>query len=171
MHFSRKLVIGAALTTAAMGMGVAYAQWTASGSGNGTAKAGSAQGVAAATVTYSGTTGLLYPGGAGQLQVSLHNPNTYPVKVTSVAQDTSAGMFVSSSAGAACTDAASSTHPTGVSFATQTQDATPADITLTAGQTATFTLNGVSMTGASDNGCQGATFTIPLTTSAVSTAA
>jgi len=179
-----KLAVGATVGATVLGMGVAYAQWTASGTGNGTAKAGTAQGVGAAVVTYTGITGLLYPGvsGTGQLQVSLTNPNSYPVQVTSVAQTVSDGThFVSSSVGSnGCTDdpatettpgnAATLAHPTGVSFATQTQDATAANITLTAGQTKTFTLNGVSMTGASDNNCQGATFTIPLTTSAVSTA-
>lgn len=172
--------IGAGIATGAtvLGMGVAYAQWTASGTGVGTAKAGSAQGVTAATATYSVTTGLLYPGGAGDLLVTLSNPNPYPVTVTQIAQDTSAGKFVSSDKPAgtnnatACTDDPASTpsHPTGVSFSQQTTS-----ISLAAhgnsGDHATVTLSGsVSMSGSSDNNCQGATFTIPVTTSAISAA-
>lgn len=183
MKLRYKVGVGIVAGATVLGMGVAYAQWTASGSGSGTAKAGTAQGVSAAIVTYSGSTGLLYPGvaGTGQLQVSLTNPNTYPVKVTSVSEVSDATHWVTSDvASNGCTDDPSTessagdvstlAHPTGVSFATQTKDASSADMTLTAGQTKTFTLSGVSMNGTSDNNCQGATFTIPLATSAISTA-
>jgi len=163
----RILAVGVPLAAVAIS-GVAFAAWTATGAGTGTAKATSA--VALVTATATTPTGDLYPGATGgALAVKFSNSNPYPVVITSVSQDGTS--FVSSTAGAACTDAAASTHPTGVSFTTASNPVggAVADWTVPAKAsdgtpgTAEYTIAGVAMTNASDNGCQGAAFTIPVT--------
>jgi hypothetical protein len=126
--------------------GVAYAAWTASGTGSGYAKAGTAQELTTDTVAV--TSGLLAPGLTGNVFVKITNPNTYAVQVTDVDRT---GAITS---GDATCDASDS-----VTFTDQniTQN-------IAAGATTTVTLtNAVSMSNASVNACQGKTFTIPVT--------
>jgi hypothetical protein len=133
---------------------VAYAAWTASGSGQGYAKAGTAQALTTVDVSAS-TTASLYPSGTGNVLLRISNPNPYPVQVTTV----SGSGAVTSDKGAAC-DAS-----TGVTFTNQ------AGLTLSvpASSAATFTLTGAAaMSNASDNSCQGAVFTIPVSLSGAS---
>ena len=133
---------------------VAYAAWTASGSGQGYAKAGTALGLTTVDVSAS-TTATLYPSGTGNVLLRINNPNPYPVQVTSV----SGSGTVTSDKGAAC-DAS-----TGVSFTNQTG----LTLNVPAGSAATFTLTGAAaMSNASDNSCQGAVFTIPVSLSGAS---
>lgn len=154
---TRKRIIGvgvALLTVAAAGL--AYAAWTTSGSGSGYAKAGTAQQLTTVDVSAS-TTPTLYPGSNGDVRIQISNPNPYPVRVTAIAGN-----------GAITADAG---HPgcvtTGVSFANQTG----LTIDIAANSNATQALTGAaSMTNASDNGCQGATFTIPVTLTGASNA-
>ena len=97
----------------------------------------------------------LYPGGTGNVLVSVTNPNPFAVTITSIA---GAGA-ITSNAGAAC-DAS-----TGVSFTNQTG----LSLALGAGATQTFTLAGkAAMSNASATTCQGAIFTIPVTVTATS---
>jgi hypothetical protein len=97
----------------------------------------------------------LYPGGTGNVLVSVTNPNSFAVTITSIA---GAGA-VTSNAGAAC-DAS-----TGVSFT----DQTGLSLALGAGATSTYTLAGkAAMSNASASSCQGAIFTIPVTVTATS---
>ncbi|HEX6761227.1 MAG TPA: hypothetical protein VF094_00360 [Gaiellaceae bacterium] len=98
------------------------------------------------------TTAQLHPGGTGDVVVSVNNTNPFPVTVTAV---NGAGT-ITSNKGVSC-DAA-----TGVTFAPQTPNVTvPANTGLTP---YVFTLAGAaSMSNASDNSCQGAIFTIPVT--------
>jgi hypothetical protein len=146
-----------------LGAGVAFAAWTATGTGAAGAKATAFQ---ALTVSAGTTTAQLYPGSSGDAVVSVTNPNPFPVKITQVAQDVSAGKFVSSDQGANCTDAAASTHPTGVSLTS----ATGAPLaTIAANSTSSFTLTGkVAMANTSDTLCQGATFSIPVAVTSTS---
>lgn len=151
----RVISVGAALI-ALVGAGLVYAAWTTSGSGSGTAKATSAQ--ALTTVDAAATTvASLYPGATGNVTIKVSNPNPYPVRVTSVAAN-----------GAITADAG---HPgcvtTGVSFTDQTGQTidVPAN-----GQTEVTLANAAAMSNASDNGCQGATFTIPVSLSGASNA-
>jgi hypothetical protein len=72
-----------------------------------------------------------------------------------------ATVAISSDKGAACNAA------TGVTFADQTGLA----LDIAAGATTTFPLRAVSMSNASDNSCQGATFTIPVEVTGASSAA
>ena len=143
--------------------GVASAAWGSSGTGTAASKALTFQTL---TVQNGTVTGQLYPGGSGDAVLSVTNSNPFAVKITQIAQDTSTGKFVSSDQGAACTDASGSTHPTGVTLATATGSPIA---TVGANATATVTLTGkVSMSASSDTGCQGATFTIPVTVTATS---
>jgi hypothetical protein len=144
------------------GAGVAVAAWSASGSGTAGAKATTFQ---ALTVSAGTTSAQLYPGGTGDVVLSVTNPNPFPVKITQVAQDTSAGKYVSSDQGASCTDA-NGTHPTGVTLTTTTGSPIA---TVAAGATGTVTLTGkAAMSNSSDTLCQGATFSIPVTVTATS---
>jgi hypothetical protein len=130
---------------------VAYAVWTASGTGQGYAKAGTAQALTTVDVSAS-TTATLYPSGTGNVLLRINNPNPYPVRVTSV----SGNGTVTSDKGAAC-DAS-----TGVTFTNQTG----LTLDVPGSSAATFTLTGAAaMSNASDNSCQGAVFTIPVSLS------
>jgi hypothetical protein len=148
----------AATITVLVGLGVtvAFAAWTTNGTGDGSARAQSAQ--ALTTVDVSATTpATLYPGATGDLRLRIDNPNPYPVRVTAVSGNGS----ITSDTGAACNAS------TGVSFTNQsglTLDVAP-------GSQATFTLAGsVAMSNSSHTSCQGAVFTVPVTLSGASNA-
>jgi P pilus assembly chaperone PapD len=107
------------------------------------------------TTSVATTSAQLYPGITGaNLYLTVNNPNPFAVTVTSVNAN-----------GAAVPDAghAAGCVTTGVTFATQATSQT-----IGGGASLSFTVPGVAMTNASDNGCQGATFTIPVTFTASS---
>lgn len=154
---TRKRIVAVGTTLIVLAAaGLVYAAWTTSGSGTGTAKATSAQ--ALTTVDAAATTNAsLYPGATGNVTIRISNPNPYPVRVTDVTGN-----------GAITADAG---HPgcvtTGVSFTDQTGQTidVPAN-----GQTEVTLNNAAAMSNASDNGCQGATFTVPVSLSGASNA-
>ncbi len=147
---SRKAIVALAVLMGAVVVGVAYAAWTTSGSGTGYAKASTASALTLSDATAS-TTADLYPGATGTVKIKVTNPNPFPVRITQVSQ--TSGGSITSDKGAAC-DAS-----TGVSFSNQTGLA----LDVPASSSASFTLNGaVTMSNASDNSCQGAVFTIPV---------
>jgi hypothetical protein len=159
---SRKLAV---LTTVAAMSAVAlvYAAWTTNGGGSGYAKAGTAEALTTVDVSAS-TTATLYPGGpAGDVLIKVSNPNPYPVKVTGVALNGSNADIAADAGHASCT-------PTGVSFTNQTglTISVPAKSGGTNGETQATLSGAASMSNASVNGCQGATFTIPVTISGAS---
>jgi hypothetical protein len=142
----RRIVAVVVGTAGALAATAAFAAWTVTGGGTGTATATSSQ---ALTTSVATTTAALYPGITGSnLFLKVNNPNPFPVAITSVNAN-----------GAAVPDAG---HPTcsttGVTFTT-----TAVTQTVPASGQATFTVAGVAMSNASDTGCQGATFTIPVT--------
>jgi hypothetical protein len=158
IRLPRKLVFVLAAIAALVVSGIILAAWSTSGSGNGYAKAGTASALTLSDASAS-TTADLYPGATGTVKIKITNPNSFPVRVTSVAKQASG--TITSDKGAAC-DAS-----TGVTFTNQSG----LTLDLTAGQTLTFTLNNaVSMTNASDNTCQGAVFTIPVDVTGASNA-
>jgi hypothetical protein len=147
----RKAVGLAAGIAVALGATAAFAAWTVGGGGTGTASAVSAVDL---TTSVAATTPELYPGITGaDLYLTVDNPNPFPVDITSVNAN-----------GAAVPDAG---HPTcvttGVTFST-----TAVTETVAANGSSSFTVAGVAMDNTSDNGCQGATFTIPVTFTAAS---
>jgi len=149
MRISKKLSIGALFAGAMLAGSIAFAAWTATGSGSGYAKATSAQALTTVDVS-AGTTATLYPGATGDVLLRIANPNPYAVTVTDVV---SVGA-IDSDTTAACDGA------TGVTFT----DQTGLSLNVPAGAAATFTLSGsVAMDNSSHTSCQGAVFTIPVT--------
>ena len=147
-RLSTRLGVATIFTGVLLVAGVAFAAWTASGTGSGYAKAGSIQALTTVDVSAS-TTATLYPGGIGDVKLSVSNPNPAPITITGV----SGNGTITSDKGAACNAS------TGVTFTNQTglSQVVPAS------GTATFTLSGsAAMSTASDNACQGAIFTIPI---------
>jgi hypothetical protein len=144
----RRLITGLSAMLVLGVAGLVYAAWTTNGSGSGYAKAGTAQ--ALTTVDVSATTAAtLYPGADGDVLLKINNPNPYPVRVTDV---TGNGTVTADSGHATCVT-------TGVTFTDQHSQA----IDIAASAQAQTTLTGAAhMSNASDNGCQGATFTIPV---------
>jgi hypothetical protein len=151
-------IIGGVVTVLVLGVaGLVYAAWTTNGSGSGYAKAGSAQVLTTVDVSAS-TTATLYPGATGDVLLKVNNPNSYPVRVTDVTGN--GAITVDAGHAAGCVS-------TGVTFTNQTGKA----IDIAANAQTQVTLTGAAkMTNASDNGCQGATFTIPVTLTGASNA-
>jgi hypothetical protein len=127
--------------------GVAFAMWSANGSGSGNAKA-----LTANTVTVNAVTGAadLYPGFAGgDVSFTLTNTNPYPVTFTSM----TAGAITSSNQ-ASCP-------------ASNLTVANAAALSLLVGPNATSGTQSiadvVTLASAAPDGCQGITFTVALT--------
>jgi hypothetical protein len=153
-----KLVVGLAVGVVAVAVaGIAIAAWAVTGSGTGYAKAGSSSALTLSDATAS-TSADLYPGVTGAVKLKVSNPNPFPVRITAVAGNGA----ITSDKGAAC-DAA-----TGVTFSNQSGQT----LDLLANETNhVFTLaTAVSMSNASDNSCQGAVFSIPVSVTATSNA-
>ena len=91
----RRITAGSILFGIILVSSVAYAAWTASGGGQGYAKAGTAQALTTVDVSAS-TTATLFPSGTGDVLLKINNPNPYPVTVASV---TGSGAVTSDRAG------------------------------------------------------------------------
>ena len=134
------------IATLLVGVKAAHGYWTAVGVASGSAQTGTATvSVVASTVPGS----PLYPGGSGTVRVSINNPNPFVMQLTAIT-------------GAGTVSATPSCSPTGVTFTDQTglNISLPANTTTVVDRT-----NAASMSNASANGCQGATFTIPVSIS------
>jgi hypothetical protein len=162
-NLSRKhRIIGAAATLLILGVvGLVYAAWTTNGTGSGYAKAKTAQALSTVDVSAS-TTATLYPGADGDVLIKIHNPNPYPIRVT----DISGNGTISADAGHS-TCGSDGTRPTGVTFTDQSS--LTVDVAANS-DTQTTLSNAAHMSNASDNSCQGATFTIPVSLSGASNA-
>jgi hypothetical protein len=144
------------LLLAVVAVGIGLGAWSLGGTGNGSAKATTASDITLADAS-AFTTADLYPGATGNLKLRATNPNQFPVRITAV----SGNGTITSDKGAACNAS------TGVTLANQTG----LTLDLAAGATATLTVpNAVSMSNSSDNSCQGAVFTVPVSLTAVSNA-
>ncbi len=158
MHSTRKRrLIGGGITVAVLiAAGLAYAAWTASGTGSGYAKATTAEALTTVDVSASASPDL-YPGATGDVLIEISNPNDYPVEVDDITGTTA----ITASGGiGTCT-----TH--GVTFTNQTNQ----NIDVNANSTTQATLNNAAqMSNSSENGCQGATFTIPVSLTGASNA-
>lgn len=129
--------------------GVAVALWSATGSGNGGAKALTAQ---ALTITAAGApTADLFPGASGDLQFTVTNPNPYPISLTDV--DYGA---VTSSDQANCPAANLTTAADGSLAAPIALNANAVNTPATIADAITLDVN-------APDGCQGVTFTVAIT--------
>lgn len=152
----RRLVGGGITLVVLVAAGLAYAAWTASGTGSGYAKATTAEALTTVDASASAAPEL-YPGGQGDVVVRIANPNDYPVEVDDITGD---GAITASGGIGTC-------DTTGVSFTDQTGQ----NIDVPANDETEVTLNNAaSMSNASENGCQGATFTIPVSLTGASDA-
>jgi hypothetical protein len=157
MNTRKKRLIGAAMTVLVLGaVGLVYAAWTTNGSGSGFAQAGTAQDLSTVDVTAS-TTGELYPNGDGTVTLQIHNPNPYPVTITDV---TAGSGDVTASGGIGTCDV------TGVSF--NDQHGLTIHIPPNSDSDLVELKNAAHMSNESENGCQGAVFTIPVQLSGAS---
>ncbi|MEV6299203.1 hypothetical protein AB0M02_07340 [Actinoplanes sp. NPDC051861] len=160
----RAVIAGTALAVVAGGATAAYAQWLANGSGKAHSKAGTA--VALETVEATPTK-LLYPGVTADSAITISNDNPYPVNVTTVSL---AGSIAVSNASGEC-------HNTGVYFGDFSEsriskgETFSVNFLVPANSDASFTLpKSVHMTGASQDGCQGASFSFPVSLQGASAA-
>lgn len=131
----------------AMQAASAYFKVTGNGSGQATAGTASAVTIEAASGTVNS---LLVPGASADLLVQVTNPNSFPVQITGISQN---GSVAASTGTGSCTT-------TGVSVPTRIG----LSVAVAAGgHVAVHVPNGVSMSTTSDNGCQGRSFTVPVT--------
>lgn len=153
MRWTRRTTALGLVILGTLGGGIAYASWSANGTGTGSAKAGTSLGVTGSVATTS-TSGLLYPGGSAPVVVNIHNPNSFSVKVTAVNLGADAAPDSVAGGGGGCTTTTALVSLT----ATSTSIGLP--VTIAGNSDGIVTMSGtpVSMNIASDNGCQGATF-------------
>lgn len=144
----KRTAVIAAVAVLAVGGGVAYAAWTSTGAGSG--KVTSRTSVDSEITPVDGATGL-YPGATVSFQVTITNPNDYPVAVSSI----SAG--------------ASALTQDGCAAGTVTSPAVSDPGTIEARGTGTYTLQ-ATMNADAANNCKSQTFTLPLTAELVSAA-
>jgi len=150
MRRRRRLVSVLAIVGVLAVGAAAWAYFTSSGSGSAHASTGSMS-----TVTLNAAAGTpstpLYPGGTGDVSLEVNNPNAYAVTLVSVAGH---GTITPDAGHSGCTT-------TGVTFTNQTG----LNTTIPGGATNDqIALPGaVSMSSLSSSGCQGATFSIPVT--------
>ncbi len=154
---SRKAKLAAAFVIALIATGGALAYYTAAGTGSGSASVGSPDPLTITAATP--TNGLLYPGASGEVDVTISNPNDFPVRVNSLILD-SGGIVVDSG------------HPgcdtTALHYTTQNNGgagwSVPARVGVTNGALSLELSSAVSMDAGAANECQGATFTVYLKT-------
>jgi len=151
---AKKFILSGAIAGAILaGSGVAFATWTASGTGSGSALANTAQTVTINAVALSNSAASLFPGGpAGTVYFTVTNPNPYPIKITNIAWGTP-----------------TSNNPTACASSTISVDASAPTsgfaITVAAsGTSGTIQVNSVlDLSSAATDACQGNGFSVPVT--------
>ena len=138
---------------------VAFAWWTASGTGTGYASADSVTPVDTLSVAaIAATADDLYPGGTAALQIEIRNQNPFPVKVTAIN-----GNGSPASGNATCDLAGS------VSFTDVDLSGSPLTIAANSTSGVVAYTNAVAMDGPSAvDACQGQLFSIPVSIVAAS---
>jgi hypothetical protein len=149
-----KFFVAGAVTLAGVGAGLAYAEWSAPGTGSGAGAATDAIALVAIPETPAGANATLYPGGpAGPVFFNIQNSNPYAVTVTGLSWGTPTSTNTS-----ACPSS---------NVSLDGSAPTTASISIAADTTET----GVEIPGVLDlalsatNGCQGVAFDIPVTLS------
>jgi hypothetical protein len=153
-----RLVVTALVGMALGASGVAFAYWGAAGNGSG---AGAAVTPAALTLSAGTPTTTVYPGGQASVGVTVTNPNTFTVHITSIVLDTGHGT-----AGFAVDGGHSGCVTSTLSFTTQTNGTTgwtaPAKVGVTNGVLSVTLSSALAMSVAAANACQGAAITVYL---------
>ena len=156
-RISRRLILTSLLVALALAVaGTASAFWRGSGNGSGSGATGT---IVAVTLSPGTPTATLYPGGLTNVVLAMSNPNASPVRLGSLALDTSQGT------GGFAVDAG---HPgcavSTLSFTTQTNgDAgwtVPAKVGAVDGTLSVTLANALAMGVGAANACQGASFTV-----------
>jgi len=166
----RRVGVVAGVFVLLFGGGVAVASWTATGTGQGSARAASVSGL---VVTAGSPLGALYPlpadttpatgygsGTVGSVSTTVANPNPFPVTITCA----TVGSVTSSPLGGR-TCAAGSVLPT-----SSAPIALSPPVTLAAGSapTAVTVPGALYMVSTAEDGCQGASFSVPVTVTGAS---
>jgi hypothetical protein len=152
MRKRTKIAIATLVAFAAIGGGVAYAVWTATGSGSGAGEALIAQAMTVNPITPSQSGASLYPGGpAGWVYLTITNPNPFPVNVTHINWGTP-----------------TSTNPTNCPNSQISLDASaPSTLNVTVpanGVSGTLQIFSVlDLAHTAPDGCQGVAFNVPVT--------
>jgi hypothetical protein len=137
---TRRTATVAAAMAAATGVGVAYAAWTSNGSGTGQAVTRTS---VDSVISPSADGVSLYPGATSSFQVSVTNPNDYPVTVLTISSG-------------------SSNEVNGCAAGSVLSDASAPGTDIAPNSSATFTLTS-HMVADPSNACKSQTFTLPLT--------
>lgn len=149
-------VVAAAAGALALASG-AIAYYSATGNGSGTASVGSPAPLSIAAKTP--TAGLLYPGGSGEVDATVSNPNPFKVRINSL---------VLGGGGIGVDSAHSGCDTSALHFTTQTNGGSgwnvPAKVGATNGTLDLALAGAIAMDTSAANACQGATFTISLVT-------
>jgi hypothetical protein len=148
----RTAAVAAGVAATMLFGGSAYAYFSTTGSGSGTASVG--QGKTVKSVAATATSGLVYPSTTYKGTLHLTFTATVNAKVTGVARDASRAITVSGGLGGspACAGSDITLSPS-----------TGLNINLTANTPFTTSIPGVvAMSINAPNSCQGATFTIPV---------
>jgi hypothetical protein len=154
LRFAPWVIVAAIGLVVALGGGVAYAYWTAHGSGSGNATNAGMQAVTVeALIAGDNPASTLIPGGTADVVVRVANSNAYPVHIYSVAGN---GAVTADAGHSACTT-------TGVTFNAPAAPLSPTVTVPASGSTLVHLPGTASMSTASQSACQGATFQIPLT--------
>jgi hypothetical protein len=170
----RAVVVGAVLAVTA-GAGAAWAAWGVGGTGSAHAQA---EKVVPLETVAATTDAALYPGAIGSAYLKIKNPNRFPVEINNITWKPADGVRASGgigfcgntgvSFGDFSTDTAGSN---GMLSGLRLANAAGGQIKVGAGETVQVTLSkSVRMTNRSDSGCQGATFSIPISMLGVSDA-
>ena len=150
----RRSVVVALVTLLTLStVGTASAYWGGVGSGTGSAGTGTIQSVTLSPATASTQ---IYPGGQAAVALVVTNPNPGPVRVASLALDTSQGVggFAVDGAHAVCGVAS-------LSYTAQNNGGS--GWTIPGGGSSSVSLpNALAMSAGASNSCQGATFTVYL---------
>jgi hypothetical protein len=176
----RRLHIGAAVIGTVLAGGGAWAttNWIvslATGS-SGEAQGGSVSNLTIAAVASPAATNLLYPGGNGDVVVTITNPNAFPVSITAVnlpTNTTYATGYTTSALSTTQTGCGSGASLVGWNYATGTTGSshtlTSALVVAASGTlTVTFT-NDATMGSASPSACEATFFSMPALTGVTAT--
>ncbi|MGA5301754.1 hypothetical protein ACPCHT_17630 [Nucisporomicrobium flavum] len=155
-----KVILSVAAAAAVIvNAGAAWAYWTLGGAGTGVAVAGTA--VELKLQGRSDESKPLYPGATADLAVTVTNQNDFPVKITSISPGKGKVTADPDHRDSGCVE-------TGVILSA---DVLPVSWQVPKNTIGVFTVpGGLRMTNSSDSACQGATFTIPVKASGLSSA-